>query len=217
MVTDSLKQIRSRMAAAADRSGRDTADITLVAVSKTVGPAEIMEAYAAGQRDFGENRADELAAKAAVLPDDINWHFVGSLQSRKAKEVAASASVVHAMDRESVLRAWAKTGSSADLFLQVNLAHEIQKHGSHPDAVPTLLALAAELGLVISGLMLIPPLAAEADASRKWFRLLCQMRDQVRVDWPDVAALSMGMTNDFEVAVEEGATLIRVGRAIFAS
>ena len=217
MVTDSLEQIRHRVAAAADRSDRDIADITLVAVSKTVGPPEIMEAYSAGHRDFGENRSHELAAKAAVLPDDINWHFIGSLQSRKAKDVATIVSVVHAMDRESVLRAWARTGSPAELLLQVNLAHETQKYGAHPDAVPALLALAAELELAISGLMLIPPLAEEADESRKWFRLLRQMRDDIRVDWPDVSALSMGMTNDFEVAVEEGATLIRVGRAIFGS
>ncbi len=217
MAADSLELVRRRVAIAAERSDRNVTDITLVAVSKTVGPREIMEAYNAGHRDFGENRSHELSAKAAVLPDDINWHFVGSLQSRKAKEVAAYASVVHAMDRESVLRAWAKTGSSAEVLLQVNLAQEAQKHGAHPEAVPALLILAAELGLVIAGLMLIPPLAAQADESRDWFRQLRQMRDEMQVDWPRVAALSMGMTNDFEVAVEEGATLIRVGRAIFGS
>lgn len=215
MVTDGLNRVRNRVAGAAGRVGRSLDDITLVAVSKTVGPDEILAAYDAGHRDFGENRAHELAAKAAVLPGDINWHFVGSLQSRKAKEIAPVAAVLHSVDRASLLRAWAKTGSSARLLLQVNVAHEEQKHGAEPDAVASLLHLAAELGLVIGGLMLIPPLAADPQANRKWFQKLRDMRDELQSDWPPLTELSMGMTDDFEVAVEEGATLIRVGRAIF--
>jgi len=175
-----------------------------------------MEAYAAGQRDFGENRAHELAAKAAVLPADIKWHFVGSLQSRKAKEISPFVAVVHSMDRESLLRAWVKTGSEARLLLQVNLAHEPQKHGSEAESVVPLLEFASESGLAISGLMLIPPLADTPDENRRWFRSLREMRDRLQSDWPDLLDLSMGMTDDFEVAVAEGATLLRVGRAIFA-
>ncbi|MCP3975351.1 MAG: YggS family pyridoxal phosphate-dependent enzyme [bacterium] len=217
MVAGSLEETRRRVAAATQRSGRNVDDVTLVAVSKTVGPPEIMAAYGAGHRDFGENRSHELVAKAAVLPDDINWHFVGSLQSRKAKEIATSTAVLHAIDRESVLRAWAKTQSDARLLLQVNIAREEQKHGADPDSVVPLLLLAADLGLSIAGLMLIAPLADEAEDSRRWFRMLRQLRDELRTDWPDLIELSMGMTNDFEVALEEGATLIRVGRAIFGS
>lgn len=203
------------MAAAADRAGRDPAEVTLVAVSKTVGPAEIATAYAAGQRDFGENRSSELSAKADVLPNDIRWHFVGALQSRKAKEIAPIASVVHSVDRESLLRAWARTGSDASLLLQLNLAHEAQKHGADAGVAVEILRVADALGLTFAGLMLMPPQVEDPEVNRRWFRRLHEIRDQLRSDWPGLDALSMGMTDDFEVAIEEGATLIRVGRAIF--
>ena len=215
MVANRLGEVRRRMAAAADRAGRDPADVTLVAVSKTVGPVEIATAYEAGQRDFGENRSSELSAKAAVLPNDIRWHFVGALQSRKAKEIAPIASVVHSVDRESLLRAWARTGSDASLLLQLNLAHEAQKHGADAGAAVEILRVADALGLTFAGLMLMPPQVEDPEVNRRWFRRLHEIRDQLRSDWPGLDALSMGMTDDFEVAIEEGATLIRVGRAIF--
>lgn len=217
MATGGLNEVRSRAHAAATRSGRDIDDLTLVAVSKTVGRDEILEAYGAGHRDFGENRSHELTAKAATLPSDINWHFVGSLQSRKAKEISTVTAVLHSVDRQSVVRAWAKTGSRARLLVQVNLAGEEQKHGAEPESVVPLLAAAAQSDLRISGLMLIPPLARDPEESRQWFRLLREMRDDLQPDWPDLVDLSMGMTDDFEVAIEEGATLIRVGRAIFGT
>jgi pyridoxal phosphate enzyme (YggS family) len=217
MVVAGLTEVRRRLTVAADRAGRDPADVTLVAVSKTVGPAEIAEAYEAGHRDFGENRSADLAAKAAVLPDDIVWHFVGSLQSRKAKEVAPYASVVHSVDRESLLRAWSRTEGKARLLLQLNLAHEAQKHGAAADEAGDILEAADSLGLTISGLMLMPPFVENPEDNRRWFRRLHEIRHQLQPDWPALRELSMGMTDDFEVAVEEGATLIRVGRAIFAS
>lgn len=217
MVAARLSEVRRRLAVAADRAGRDPADVTLVAVSKTVGPAEIAEAYDAGHRDFGENRSGELAAKAAFLPDDINWHFVGALQSRKAKEVAPYASVVHSVDRESLLRAWSRTDGRARLLLQLNLAHEAQKHGADAEAAAEIIGAADSLGLTISGLMLMPPLVEDPEDNRRWFRRLHEIREQLHPDWPALRELSMGMTDDFEVAVEEGATLIRVGRAIFAA
>ena len=215
MATDGLTNVRKRAAAAAVRAGRSPDDVTIVAVSKTVGPAEIEAAYQAGHRDFGENRSHELAAKAPQLPDDIVWHFIGSLQSRKAKEVAPIADVVHSMDRESLLSAWARTGGSARLFLQVNLAGEQQKHGANPEGVAGLLERAQELEVPISGLMLMPPLVLDAEENRPWFCQLREMRDEMLPNWPQLTELSMGMTDDFEVAIEEGATLIRVGRAIF--
>lgn len=210
-----MNDVRQRVAAAAARVGRDPAGVTLVAVSKTVGPSEIAEAYDAGHRDFGENRSVDLAAKAAVLPDDINWHFVGALQSRKAKEIAPYAAVVHSVDRESLLRAWSRTDGTARLLLQLNLAHEAQKHGADAEAAAEILGVADALGLTISGLMLMPPQVEDPEDNRVWFRRLYEIRRALQPDWPDLRELSMGMTDDFEVAVEEGATLIRVGRAIF--
>ena len=215
MATNGLSAVRERIAAAAARSDRSVDEITLVAVSKTVGVAEIEAAYAAGHRDFGENRSHELAQKAARLPEDITWHFIGSLQSRKAKEVAPVAAMVHSIDRESLLRSWARTGSAAKLLLQINLAHEEQKHGADETEVVRLLDLAAELGLEFSGLMLMPPLVADAEENRPWFQRLRRIRDELQPAYPTITDLSMGMTDDFEVAIEEGATLIRVGRAIF--
>jgi len=217
MATGGLSTVRERIAAAAARSDRCVDAVTLVAVSKTVGVAEIAEAYAAGHRDFGENRAHDLVQKAAQLPDDITWHFIGNLQSRKAKQVAPVAAMVHSIDRESLLRSWARTGSAARLLLQLNLAHEEQKHGADESDVARLLDLAAELGLDISGLMLMPPLVVDAEDNRPWFQRLRQIRDELQPAYPAITELSMGMTDDFEVAVEEGATLIRVGRAIFGS
>jgi pyridoxal phosphate enzyme (YggS family) len=217
VVAARLNDVRQRVAAAAARAGRDPAEVTLVAVSKTVGPSEITEAYGAGHRDFGENRSGELAAKAAVLPGDINWHFVGSLQSRKAKEIAPYASMIHSVDRESLLRAWARTDGTAELLLQLNLAQEVQKHGADAAAASEILDAAASLGLKISGLMLMPPQVEYPEDNRVWFRRLYEIRRQLQPEWPDLRELSMGMTDDFEVAVEEGATLIRVGRAIFES
>ncbi len=217
MAAGGLKAVASRSVAAAMRVGRDPAEITVVAVTKTVGPDEIMAVYRAGHRDFGENRSDVLASKAAQLPDDIRWHFIGALQSRKAKEVAPIARVVHSIDRVSLLRAWAKTGSDARLFLQLNLAHEPQKHGADESVVPELLAEAAALGLHFDGLMLMPPLVSDPEENRPWFRRLRRIRDDLAPDWPTITELSMGMTDDFEVAIEEGATLIRVGRAIFGT
>lgn len=215
MAPSSLAAVKRRVVAAAERNGRDPSAVTVVAVSKMVGPAEIEQAYAAGHRDFGENRAAELAAKAAVLPDDIVWHFVGSLQSRKAKQVAPIAAYVHSIDRPSLITAWAGQNSSARLLLQVNLAGEEQKHGAARDEVIDLLQLAAEAGVVMNGLMLMPPMVSNPEDNRRWFQELARLREELLPDWPDLAELSMGMTDDFEVAVEEGATLIRVGRAIF--
>ncbi len=215
MVASRLNEVRRRMAVAAARAGRDPSAVTLVAVSKTVDPAEIAQAYDAGHRDFGENRAGELTAKAAVLPADIRWHFVGTLQSRKAKEIAPAATVVHSVDRLSLLRAWSRTNGSAQLLLQLNLAGEAQKHGADAAAAGEILTLADSLGLSISGLMLMPPQVEDPESNRVWFRELRRIRDQLRPDWPALNELSMGMTDDYEVAIEEGATLIRVGRAIF--
>jgi len=216
MVAERLKAVRARMDAAASAAGRPDDSVTLVAVSKTAGPEGILEAYRAGHRDFGENRSHELVAKAAVLPDDIRWHFVGALQSRKAKDIAPLASFVHSIDRPSLLRAWARSEGAAKVLLQLNLAGEEQKHGARVAELDGLLDLAAELGVDVAGLMLMPPLVADPEENRRWFHMLRTLRDARSGRWPRLVELSMGMTDDFEVAIGQGATLIRVGRAIFA-
>ena len=194
--------------------------VTLVAVSKTHPPEAVREAYAAGQRDFGENYAQEWRDKAAALADlpDLVWHFVGSLQTNKVKLLLGAAppraAWVHTVDREELARELSKRatarGAGVKVLLEVNVAREPQKAGCAPEEVPRLAAAVGALpGLELRGLMCIPP--AEGDP-RPHFRALRALRD--RLGLPD---LSMGMTADWEAAVEEGATLVRVGTAIFGA
>lgn len=203
------------MASAARRAGRDVDGVTLVAVSKGHSAAEILEAYEAGQRDFGENRAAELAEKAPLLPEDIRWHFIGSLQTRQVKVAQPHSFLLHSMDRLRLANRWGSVSSPPPALVQVNVAGEEQKHGVAPADTIELLEQASAAGVECVGLMCIPPWAQDAEENRRWFVELRQLRDRIATEWPAVSALSMGMTDDFEVAIEEGATLIRVGRAIF--
>ncbi len=216
MVAERLDAVRRRIAAAELRSGRSAGSVRLVAVSKGHSVAAIAAAYQAGHRDFGENRADEMQAKVPRLPDDIRWHFVGSLQSRKAKLVREATWLLHSLDRPSLIRAWVREGVPIPpALVQVNIAREPQKHGADPDDVAALLREAAQAGIECRGLMIIPPLPDVPEASRRWFRELVALRDELASSFPHLDELSMGMTDDFDVAIEEGATVIRVGRAIF--
>jgi hypothetical protein len=176
----------------------------------------MMPLYEAGQRDFGENRSGEMAAKVPSMPADVRWHFVGSLQSRKTNEVGADTWMLHSMDRVSLARRWARLTPNPPLCLvQVNLALEPQKHGVEPSEIRARFDDFAALGIRPTGLMIIPPAPERPEDSRGWFRDLRLLRDGLAPDYPYVTELSMGMTDDFEVAIEEGATIIRVGRAIF--
>lgn len=205
-----------RIADAVSKSGRSEEEITLVAVSKTKSPDEIMAVYEQGHRDFGENRAQELLAKAPQLPPDIRWHFVGALQSNKARVVRPLTHLLHSMDRLSLASAWMKgRGLPPPVLLQVNVGHEAQKSGVETDHVTETLAALKELGLEVKGLMAIPPIPDQPEDSRVHFQTLRQIRDEIVADNPEVVDLSMGMTDDFEVAIAEGASIIRVGRAIF--
>lgn len=207
-----------RVARAADAAGRAVGEITVVAVSKTAGVEEIRSVYDQGHRDFGENRADELAEKAVQLPDDINWHFVGALQSRKTRVVRPIVTLLHSMDRESLAVAWLKgQGLAPPVLAQVNVGDESQKSGLAVADVPAALDWMVRLGLDVRGLMAIPPVPSRAEDSRQYFVQLRQLRDEIAVSNPAVSELSMGMTDDFEVAIAEGASIIRVGRAIFDS
>lgn len=212
----SYAEVLDRVAQAAERSDRRPDDITLVAVSKTFSPEEILTVYEQGHRDFGENRAGEMAEKAAQLPKDIRWHFVGSLQSNKARVVRPITHLLHSMDRKSLASAWMKgIGLPPPTLLQVNVGEEPQKSGVMPAEVGDTLTELTGMGLEVRGLMAIPPIPETPEESRPFFGILRRLRDEVVGEFPTVTELSMGMTDDFEVAIEEGASIIRVGRAIF--
>jgi pyridoxal phosphate enzyme (YggS family) len=226
IVAQQLESVRERIAQAAQRAGRSADEVTLVAVSKLQPVDAIEEAYAAGQRDFGENRLEELwekveLAKARGL-DEIRWHMIGSIQSRKTPQVIGPFVLVHSVDREKIAsrldRDAANAGRVLDVLLEVNVSGEASKHGFTPkvlrDAADRLVALP---NLRIHGLMTMAPIAEDAEEVRPVFRDLRTLRDEIAQqrslsDWTE---LSMGMTQDFEVAVEEGATIVRVGSAIF--
>lgn len=203
------------MAAACERAGRPPGDVVLIAVSKTHSPEAIREAWQAGQRDFGENYAQELRDKVRALEDlpEIHWHAIGHLQTNKARYVAGKA-LVHTLDRAELARELVRRaqGAVVEALVEVNVAAEEQKRGVLPVDLPsTLEALAGIEGLSVVGLMCIPPQSPDPEDSRRWFRLLKELRDR---HLPG-GALSMGMSLDFEVAIEEGATFVRVGTAIF--
>ena len=212
----SLESVRDRVAAAARRCDRTIDEITLIAVGKTHPIEMLMEAYDAGLRDFGENRAAELATKAAAMPTDIRWHFVGPLQRNKVRLVRPVAHLFHAMDRMKLAAAWLKgPGTPPPALLEVNLANEPQKAGVTVEEAAEMTDQMLTLGVDLRGVMAIPPQVDDPEESRSHFRRLAMLRDELAASFPTIRELSMGMTDDFEVAVEEGATMIRVGRAIF--
>jgi pyridoxal phosphate enzyme (YggS family) len=190
--------------------------VTLVAVSKTQPAAAIREAYAAGQRDFGENYAQEWREKADALADltDLRWHFIGGLQTNKVKYLAGRVAYVHTVDREELAREiskrFAQRGAVARVLLEVNTGDESAKSGCAPDDAPRLCEVVRALPAVeVAGLMCIPPAAEDP---RPHFRLLRALRDRL-----GLAELSMGMSADWRIAVDEGATLVRIGTAIFGA
>ena len=212
----SYESVLERMDAAATRVGRRFEDVTLVAVSKAKSVDDVMRVYEQGHRDFGENRAKEIVEKAAQLPSDIRWHFIGALQSNKARQVRPITHLLHSMDRSSLAAAWAKGhGHAPPALIQVNTGDEPQKSGVAPAECLELVTNVLALGLEVQGLMALPPFSPDPEDMRPHFRLLAEIRDEVCGTHPSVSELSMGMTDDFEIAIEEGASLIRVGRAIF--
>lgn len=215
-VVKNYDDVAARVTAAAERSGRDASSVQLVAVSKAKSVADIEAVYELGHRDFGENRAQEMTEKAARLPDDIRWHFVGGLQTNKARLIRPITHLLHSMDRESLAGAWAKgSGLPPPVLLQVNTGHEPQKSGVEPGDAAATLAQVRSVGLEVRGLMVIPPLTEDPEAQRAHFAMLREIRSVLAVEHPEIIELSMGMTDDFEIAIEEGSSIIRVGRAIF--
>jgi pyridoxal phosphate enzyme (YggS family) len=219
-----LDSVRERIADAACRVGRDPAGIRLVAISKTFPIQQIRAAAAAGQTDFGENKVQEALPKIDGAQDlAVTWHFVGHLQSNKARKAAQRFDVIHSVDSSDLVKrlddAAREANRSVKLLVQVDLAGEATKHGADTDAVAAILSAAAACRSArVAGLMLLPPEVDEPDAARPYFRALAAFRDRLIADGADrsmLAELSMGMSHDFEVAVEEGATMVRVGSAIF--
>jgi hypothetical protein len=214
----SYQDVVERMTLAAARIGRDPGEVTVVAVSKSKPVSDIETLYQAGHRDFGENRAQEMEEKAARLPSDIRWHFVGALQSNKARLVRPITHLLHSMDRDSLASAWAKgVGLPPPVLIEVNIGSEPQKAGVLAGDAEGMVGRMVALGLDVRGLMAIPPVGDDPEESRRHFGALRRLRDEIRDSHPGVVELSMGMTDDFEVAVEEGASIIRVGRAIFGA
>jgi len=220
-----VASVRERIADAARRAGRDPSDVSLVAATKDV-PAELIgEAAAAGITNVGENRAQDLLAKRDSLARDaraasLRWHFFGVLQRNKIKQVVGRAVLVHSVDSpelaRSVARAAQRAGLNQDVLLEVNVGGEPTKRGVPPEEVEAAARAIAGLdGLRLRGLMAVPPIVDDPQRARKWFRVLRQARDRVSPRVPGLVELSMGMSGDFELAIEEGATIVRIGTAIF--
>ena len=221
-----LSEIRARIGDAAARAGRSAKTVRLIAVSKTFPFDAVRAAADAGQTDFGENRVQEALQKIALSTEmQIRWHLIGHLQSNKAKKAVEGFAAVHSVDSSDLLRrldmAAVAAGKTPDCLIQVDLALEETKHGAPLDQVPQIFDAASKCEAVrVRGLMLLPPWADDPEFARPWFRQLRQLRDALvsRGVAPEMLSeLSMGMSHDFEVAIEEGATMVRIGTAIFGS
>jgi len=224
-IAENFREIRERIAEAARSAGRDPASVKLVAVSKTKPASDIAAARDCGQTIFGENYVQELVAKTAELPRDLSWHFIGSLQSNKVRQLAGLVDLIHSVDRISLAREidrqWGALGKSCDILVQVNIAQEATKSGT---SAPELLDLVREIAqlphLRIKGLMTMPPFFDDPEAARPFFRRLRELAGEIRtagIPGVEMQELSMGMSGDFEAAIAEGATLVRVGSALFGS
>jgi PLP dependent protein len=224
-IAASLHKIGQQIAAAAGAAKRDPADVRLVAVSKTKPAALVEEAARAGQLLFGENYVQELAAKAADVIAPVEWHFIGHLQSNKVKQIAGIVAMIHSVDRlslaEEIDRQWERIGRVCDILIQVNVSGEATKSGTTAHEATTLVRQIAVLDNVrICGLMTMPPFFDNPEAARPYFRELRLLAEEIcslAIPGVSMKELSMGMSGDFEVAIEEGATLVRVGSAIFGS
>lgn len=223
MVKENLNEVEDRITAACERAGRNREEVTLIAVSKTKPIEMIEEAYSVGKRDFGENKAQEMKEKHDSLPDDIKWHFIGHLQTNKVKYVVGRAELIHSVDSlhlaEAIEKESEKKNLVSDILIEVNVACEESKYGLKIDEVEELVRDIAKLPHVrIKGLMTIAPFVENAEENRNIFKELKTLSVDIaakNIDNISMDILSMGMTGDYEVAVEEGATLVRVGTGIF--
>jgi PLP dependent protein len=228
-IAERLAEVQGRIAEAARRSGRAADAVTLVAVSKTFPADRVREAFAAGQRDFGENKVQEGLQKIDETSDiTLRWHLIGHLQSNKAKKTVGAFHCIHSVDSLDLLQrldaaavALTPPATPPDLFVQVDFAGETTKFGAPPDEAAAIVRAAVQARAVkVEGLMLLPPWSEDPEVTRPWFVKLREFRDRLlKEDVPPSAVrhLSMGMSHDYEAAIEEGATLVRVGTAIFGA
>lgn len=222
-ISGNLVMINERIRAAAENAGRDPASVRLVAVSKTRPAADIIAAFQAGQTVFGENYIQELVPKLAEVREPVQWHVIGHLQSNKVKYIAGQVALIHSVDRLSLAqeidRQWGKLGKICDVLIQVNIAGEATKSGTSEAGALQLVRQCALLPHIrVRGLMTMPPFFDEPDVARPYFAELRRLAESVtaqQISGVDMAELSMGMSGDFEAAVQEGATLVRIGTAIF--
>ncbi|MBR5337319.1 MAG: YggS family pyridoxal phosphate-dependent enzyme [Lachnospiraceae bacterium] len=225
MIKDNIKNVRARMKAACDRCGRDISEVTLINVSKTKPIPDLMEAYNAGERIFGENKVQEINDKLPQMPEDVRWHMIGHLQRNKVKYIVDKVELIHSVDSlrlaEAISEEAVKKKCQVDILVEVNVAEEESKFGS---TVSDTLSLVKEIALLpnihIKGLMTIAPYVEVPEENRTIFRALKKLSvdiEKQNIDNICMGVLSMGMTGDFEVAIEEGATMIRVGTAIFGA
>ena len=219
-IAEGYRRVIERIAVAARRRGRSPSDVTVVAVSKTFSADVVREAIAAGVTNLGENRAQELKEKVSGVGPGARWHFVGHLQTNKVRYVVGHAALIHSVDRfglaEAVARRARNMGLTQEVLIEVNVSREDAKQGVEPARA---IALAEEVdgldGLSVRGLMTMAPLVEDAEATRPYFAELADLGATLGRRLPGATELSMGMSRDFEVAVEEGATIVRVGEAIF--
>ena len=223
MLKDNLSFFQENIAKACERSGRDVSEVCLIAVSKTKPKDMLMEIYNCNIRQFGENYVQEMVDKVDTLPDDIVWHMIGHLQRNKVKYVVGRASMIHSVDSlrlaEAINQEAVKKGIVADILIEVNVAGELNKFGFKPEEVEAFVrAISGFSGIRVRGLMTSAPYVENPEDNRCYFRQLKQLCVDINaknIDNINMDVLSMGMTNDYVIAVEEGATHIRVGTAIF--
>jgi pyridoxal phosphate enzyme (YggS family) len=224
-IRERLVRVREQIARAAERAGRSAEDITLIAVSKTFDSATVQQAVDAGARDLGENRVQEAITKVAMVKGNVRWHLIGHLQSNKARQAVEAFEVIHTIDSsqlaERLDRVAGETGRRPEVLVQVDLAHEPTKSGADESELPAIIeALDSARHLEFRGLMTLPPFFDSPEQTRPYFRRLREILEGLnrgRGPGQKLTELSMGMSNDFEAAIEEGATMVRVGTAIFGS
>ncbi|ABL00850.1 YggS family pyridoxal phosphate-dependent enzyme [Pelobacter propionicus] len=222
-IAERLAEVREEIRTAALAAGRDPEGVRLVAVSKTRPAADVIDAFRAGQIIFGENYVQELRAKAPEVKKSVEWHFIGHLQSNKVRQIAGLVSMIHSVDRlslaEEISRQWGRLSLSCDILVQVNISGEITKSGTTAEnALQLVRDIAVLPNLRIRGLMTMPPFFDDPEAARPFFaglRQLAELIDSEDIPGVEMKELSMGMSGDFEAAIGEGATLVRVGTAIF--
>lgn len=225
MIRENLADVRSNIAKACEKVGREPSEVTLLAVSKTKPVEMIREAMAAGQRAFGENYVQEIEEKYAVLGDNADWHMIGHLQRNKVKYIIGKVSLIHSVDSlrlaEQIQKEAEKHSVTVRVLLEVNVANEESKWGFTPDeTVEAVKAVAAMPNVHVCGLMTSAPITEDAESNRVYFRQLRKLFDDIKamnIENVDMQVLSMGMTGDYTVAVEEGSTLVRVGTGIFGA